>query len=364
MTVLGVAVAIAVLIGVIGVVDSFFATIDSASAELTRSSANRLNVDLQTFTTVDDPRVQAIEQNPVVGRAEPNLRLGGTIRNDGKHLDVLLTLLSLDNGLWHPTIDHRVHASGPGIVLAEKAARDLHVSAGDTITLRHPKRGAGTSYSFVDSKVTVLGTNPIPTRVVAFMDRRDASLMGLEGITNTVSVEPARGVAVAKVERALFGTPLVASAQPVRAFTDTIRKEIEGVLGIFMVVEAAVLLLALLIAFNSASINADERARENATMLAFGLRTGTVLRMGVVESFVIGVLGTAVGLGTGWLLLDWLVSSLIPDTMPDLGLVTAISTTTVVTALVVGVVVVALAPVFTLRKLWRMDVPSTLRVME
>jgi putative ABC transport system permease protein len=84
----------------------------------------------------------------------------------------------------------------------------------------------------------------------------------------------------------------------------------------------------------------------------------------VVESFVIGVLGTAVGLGAGWLLLDWLVSSLIPDTMPDLGLVTAISTTTVVTALVVGVVVVALAPVFTLRKLWRMDVPSTLRVME
>ena len=32
------------------------------------------------------------------------------------------------------------------------------------------------------------------------------------------------------------------------------------------------LLLALLIAFNTASINADERAREEATMFAFGLR--------------------------------------------------------------------------------------------
>jgi putative ABC transport system permease protein len=36
----------------------------------------------------------------------------------------------------------------------------------------------------------------------------------------------------------------------------------------------------------------------------------------------------------------------------------------VITAALVGVVAVALAPVFTARRLRRMDVPSTLRVVE
>ena len=50
--------------------------------------------------------------------------------------------------------------------------------------------------------------------------------------------------------------------------------------------------------------------------------------------------------------------------MPDLTLQTMISTSTVVTALVLGVVAVAVAPLLTVRRLLRMDVPSTLRVVE
>ena len=37
--------------------------------------------------------------------------------------------------------------------------------------------------------------------------------------------------------------------------------------------------LALLIAFNSTSISADERARENATMLAFGVPMHGAVRL-------------------------------------------------------------------------------------
>jgi putative ABC transport system permease protein len=66
----------------------------------------------------------------------------------------------------------------------------------------------------------------------------------------------------------------------------------------------------------------------------------------------------------GWLLLDWLVTSLLPETFPDLGIITAVSGTTWLTAVVLGVVAVTIAPLFTVRKLRRMDVPSTLRVME
>jgi putative ABC transport system permease protein len=189
-------------------------------------------------------------------------------------------------------------------------------------------------------------------------------MMNLAGITNTLVVEPAAGRSTADVQRGLFALPGVASVQPVRAFTDTIRNALNRFLGILSVVEAAVLLLALLIAFNSASINVDERARENATMLAFGLPLRSVVRMGVVESVMIGLLGTGVGLGAGWLLLDWIIQGLVPRSLPDLGLVTALSLGTVITAVVLGVVAVALAPLLTVRKLARMDLPSTLRVME
>jgi putative ABC transport system permease protein len=55
---------------------------------------------------------------------------------------------------------------------------------------------------------------------------------------------------------------------------------------------------------------------------------------------------------------------LIPQTFPDLGITTFVSTRTLLVAVVLGVLAVALAPVLTARKLLRMDIPSTLRVIE
>ena len=152
--------------------------------------------------------------------------------------------------------------------------------------------------------------------------------------------------------------------QPVREFTDSVRQQLSRVLDILLIVEGAVLLLALLIAFNSASINADERRRDHATMFAFGLPPRTVMRMDVTESAVIGVLGTAMGLLFGWLLLGWLVTGLIPQAYPELGIVTYIAPSTLAIAVTLGVFAVAAAPLLTLRKLRRMDIPSTLRVTE
>ena len=53
--------------------------------------------------------------------------------------------------------------------------------------------------------------------------------------------------------------------------------------------------MALLIAFNASAINADERAREHATMFAYGVTVGRVVRGGVVEAMLIGALGTPPG---------------------------------------------------------------------
>lgn len=364
MTVLGVGAAITVLIGLVGMIDSFYATMDEADAETSTSSPDRLDVELDFFYPADSEPVEAIADSPLVGAAEPILALGGTVSHDGTRIDMLIELRDLDSRLWAPTIDDRRSVDGPGVVLTRTAAADLGVGAGDAVTLRHPRREGATSYRLVDSEVTVLGLNPHPFRGIAYLDTQDADLFALTGIANTVVVDPAPGVGVDDVKRGLFGGPAVASIQPVAAFVDTIRDELGAVLGILVVVEGAMLLLALLIAFNSASINVDERAREHATMFAFGLRLRTVMRMATTEGAVVGILGTGVGLAAGWLLLDFLVRSLLPETLPEIGIITSVAPSTVLTAVLVGVVAVALAPLLTSRRLRRMDIPSTLRVME
>ena len=123
-------------------------------------------------------------------------------------------------------------------------------------------------------------------------------------------------------------------------------------------------LLALLIAFNTSRIGIDERSREHATMLAFGLPMRTVLGMAVTESAVIGLLATALGIGGGYYLLVWLTATSIADAMPEIGVTASLASGTLVLALGLGVLTVALAPLLTIRKLRRLAIPSTLRVVE
>jgi putative ABC transport system permease protein len=142
------------------------------------------------------------------------------------------------------------------------------------------------------------------------------------------------------------------------------RESLQEFLGILQVAATITLLLALLIAFNTSSIGMDERSREHATMLAFGLPMRTVLGMAVTESAVIGVLATALGVVGGYCLLVWLTATSIADVLPEIGVTASLATSTLVLALSLGVLTVALAPLLTARRLRTLDIPSTLRVVE
>ena len=191
-----------------------------------------------------------------------------------------------------------------------------------------------------------------------------APLFGLAGMTNMLTVLPSPGHTTADVQRALLNIPHVASAQSVRAVTDGLRSSLDQFTGILNVAAAVALLLVFLIAFNTASIGTDERAREHATMIAFGLPARTVLGLITAESVLVGVVGTVIGLAAGYGLLAWLTATTIASVMPEIGVTAALSAGTVAAALVLGAVTVAAAPLFTLRRLHRIDVPSTLRVAE
>ncbi|MDH5521916.1 MAG: FtsX-like permease family protein, partial [Acidimicrobiia bacterium] len=133
---------------------------------------------------------------------------------------------------------------------------------------------------------------------------------------------------------------------------------------ILQIAEIGSILLMVLIAFNSASVAFDERARDHATMLAFGVRRRRIMRMATVESAALGVIATLLGAVGGYGFLRWAVRANISETVPEIGLNYVFTPTLVVALSVLGVVAVALAPLFNWRRLRRLDVPSTLRVME
>jgi len=210
----------------------------------------------------------------------------------------------------------------------------------------------------------VIGIHDNPLRPLAYMDISHADLMGLAGVTNLLVVTPADGVTGDLIKQTLLTQPGVASVQAITEYADAVDEAMDIFTTVLRIVQIVVLVMAFLIAFNTTSINVDERVREIATMFAFGLRLRTVTRMQMVENLIVGIWGTLIGIGLGWIVLNALLVARIEEQLADLKFTITISSTTLLISAVLGVLVVALTPLLSIRRMLRMDIPSTLRVME
>lgn len=360
LTALGIAAAITTLVTVFGLLDTFRGALDRAEDELLHTAPERVSVTLDTFVPRDGEVVRQVAGLSEVGTLDPGLLVGGAAEAGGQRVDLAVEVIA-PGARWRPTLTSGT-ATG-GIVLAEKAAADLGVGVGDPVTLEHPQ-ATGSGLRTVTTSVPVAGIHPNPMRMLAYLDPDAAEAFGLAGATNLLTVTPAGGADAEAVRRALLPVPHVATAQTAQAATEGMRASLDQFVDILRVTAGVTLLLALLIAFNTTSIGVDERAREHATMLAFGLPARTVLGMTTVETVLVGVGGTVAGVLGGYGLLRWLTATTIPSVLPEIGLTAALSLTTVAGALVLGVLTVAITPLLTVRRIRGMDVPSTLRVVE
>lgn len=365
LTALGIAAVVGALVAISGMLDSFDATLTRSEADTSRGADARLEVQLDDLRPVDGAVVTGVGATASVGAAQPGVRLGGYLLGASEPVDVLVDLIPSDAQLWRPEAEEGALPAGPGeILIARAAARDLGVAVGDEIVLRHARRTGPGTYGLADDTVRISGIHRNPFRFLAYMHPDAAGSFGVEGLANTMSVVPAGGADGDDVKRALFGTPGVVSTVEATAATDAARELIEAFDAILQIAVVAALLLAVLIAFNASSINADERRRENATMLAFGVPMRHITGAAIAESALIGLLGTLAGLVVGRLLLAWIVNVLFADTVPELGAIPALSAASVALAAAVGVIAVGLAPLLVARGVSRTDVPSALRTME
>ena len=76
--------------------------------------------------------------------------------------------------------------------------------------------------------------------------------------------------------------------------------------------------------------------------------------MAVTESTIIGAVATAFGVVGGIATLEWMNRALFSSTLPDVGIEVTLRLATVITVVILGVVAVAVAPLFTARRMRRM----------
>jgi putative ABC transport system permease protein len=363
MTVLAIGLILAPLLAALGTTDSASATIDAGTQILSGNSADQLLVSLTNYQPSTAPAVSALVDSPLVAKYALGLNTGGYLLRGHTTVAVSISMVDLSDPLVAPTAVARQKIAPGGIVIATKAAADLGVGLGGDIVLRHPL-AQGSGYRFVDTVVPIRAIVDSPYRFVAYMDLRDEPMMGLSGIVNTATLVPRPGVSINALQRRISLQPGVAWALPASTLANTIRDILGLVTGLFVVLQIVIGMLAFLVAYNSTKIGSDERAREHATMMAFGVGVPRVVLIGVIESVLLGVIGIGVGLGVGLLVLHWVLGTVFPAAVPELSVLPAVAASSFVITVVIGLVATASAPTLVARQLERMNLPSTLRYVE
>ena len=77
-----------------------------------------------------------------------------------------------------------------------------------------------------------------------------------------------------------------------------------------------------------------------------------------------GVLAIVAGVVFGYALLLWMITEVLRGTFAEVGFVVSVDLPRVAMSMLAAIIVIAVAPTFTARKLRRMNIPSTLRVQE
>ncbi len=365
MTALGIGAVVTIVIALGGAIDSFQVTVDASRDEALAGTPARLTADLAAPQPATSALVRRIERTPEVGASQTSLRLPGTLLAGGHRVDAFVEVIGPGARLWRPRLRSGTLPAGrPGIAIAKIAAQDLHLRVGDMVNVRHPVPTGPRSYQLVDTSLPVTAINASPMRFVAYANPSAAARLRVTGLVNRVSVVPSAGGSADAVKRALLALPAITAVQGAAAASDAVDRAMSQFSEVLYVALAIAAAMALLIAFNAAAISTDERAREHATMLAFGVRAARIGRENVEEAFVTGAFATLIGAGAGYLVLHWTIGSIMRRTAPDLGTLIAVKPITWLAAALAGTVVVALAPLLTSRRVRRTDIPSTLRVVE
>lgn len=371
LTLLTFTMSLAIMFAMLGLGSTFTSTFDKGNQELLGGEPERFMVQMDSLHPVDAPQVRDVLADSTVQFGEPALVLGANVFaaeadvDEATRLDLVVRFVDFGSTTWTPTASQGSLSRGaPGIVLADKAARDFGVGVGDDVTVTHPALVDG-AFTYSTRTLPVTAIHPHPLRLNAYMDLSQASTWGFGGLANIVTGVPADGSSLNDVKRSLFGSGSgVALVQGLSETFQSLEDSLEQSRGVFFITRIFVIFLVMLIAFNTANINVDERSRDHATMFAYGIPVRRVIANLSVEGLLLGVAAVVLGGLFGYALLLWMALFLMPTAIPEIGMIVSVRWWEMAVSFALALAAIAAAPVFSGRKLRKMFIPGQLRVME
>jgi putative ABC transport system permease protein len=244
------------------------------------------------------------------------------------------TPFRLDEGRW---------ATGPGqVVLDAATAEKQDLAIGDRVRITTREQAA----TYEITGVARFGTvKSLGTATAAIFDLGTAQqLFHKDGAYDSILVAGREGVAPADVRKAVAAVlPQTAQMQTAAAhdrFTlDGLESFISIIRTTLLIFGGVAIAVGAFTILNALSITVAQRTRELGLLRMVGAGRAQVLRMVLVEAFMIGLLASVVGLGVGYGLalgLGSLLDSMGLD-LPDAG--TVFATRTIVVSLLVGTLV-------------------------
>ena len=254
----------------------------------------------------------------------------------------------------------------PQVAIDVDAAEKAKVDVGDTLTLVTP----GTPPT-IEAELTGLvefgagGLNGA-TLTLLDLDYMQQQFFGGEDVYNAVSLNAAEGVSqeqLADAAQEVLPEGVVArTGDVVVEENQAVIDEVLGFLNTFLLVFAAVaLVVGTFLIINTFSILVAQRSRELALLRALGASRRQVNRSVLLEAFGVGVVGSTLGLGIGYLLallLKWVFGRFGLDLA---GAEFPVEWTTVVASYAVGILVTVVAAYLPARRASRIAPVQALR---
>lgn len=272
------------------------------------------------------------------------------------------TYVSILQGRWLTDEDRF------GIVVGEGVAQSLKLRAGDAVSLVvSTPQGAVNAIDFEVVGVSRSFSREYDARSVKLPLAAAQTLLDTDGI-NVFVVTVARTSDSAPVARALVPAvgPMHLDVRTWEELSDFYGKAVDLYGRQFGVLQAIVLLMVALIALNAINISTFERTHEFGTMRALGNRGFDIALLVLVETLMLGCIGSLLGVALGWVAA--VVISAIGIPMPpvpnsNLGYVAQISfeSETALRAFVTGVAASLVAAVPAMLRLSRMPIVAALR---
>ena len=246
--------------------------------------------------------------------------------------------LTLASGRWA--------AGSHEVVIDSNTATEHHYKVGDTIGAKAD--GPVRKYTITGiGKLGGAGFGGLVT-LAAFDLHTAQDILDRRGQYDGISVAAAKGVSQAELKHAL--QPLVGPSLQVQTGDEAVQEASDdlgkgiGMIRVFLLAFAGIsLFVGAFVIFNTISITVAQRTRELATLRTLGASRRQVLRSVLLETAVIGVVASAIGLLLGVGIAEGLKAlfAALGVDLPEASAVLA--TRTVVVSLVVGTLVTLLA---------------------